>query len=133
MRAGDIVLARRGDIGRKAFIAQREDGWMCGTGCMRLRPNPEQVVPRLLFEIIGRPEVMGLIAGRAQGAIMPNLNLTILAHVPIVLPPILLQREFMDFAGPMHGMIEVLAQQNERLRAARDLLLPRLMSGEIAV
>jgi type I restriction enzyme S subunit len=30
-------------------------------------------------------------------------------------------------------MIEVLDDQNQKLRAARDLLLPRLMSGEIAV
>jgi len=30
-------------------------------------------------------------------------------------------------------MVEILAEQNQKLRAARDLLLPRLMSGEVVV
>jgi type I restriction enzyme S subunit len=133
LQAGDIVLARRGDIGRKAFVAEREAGWLCGTGCMRLRADQDAVIPRILFDTIGRPDVMGIIVGRAQGAIMPNLNLTILRDVPIILAPIPLQRQFMEYAEPIHRIIEVLAQQNERLKQARDLLLPRLMSGEIAV
>jgi type I restriction enzyme S subunit len=35
--------------------------------------------------------------------------------------------------GPLRQQITTLLIQNEKLRAARDLLLPRLMSGEIAV
>ncbi len=132
LQDGDIVLARRGDIGRKAFVAEREAGWLCGTGCMRLRTNQGKAIPRILFDTIGRQDVMGIIVGRAQGAIMPNLNLTILADVPIVLPPMPLQRQFMEYAGPIHRMIEVLAQQNEQLKLARNLLLPRLLRGEIA-
>ena len=29
MRSGDIVYGRRGDIGRKAFIGARQEGWLC--------------------------------------------------------------------------------------------------------
>lgn len=133
LQEGDIVLARRGDIGRKAFVGEREAGWMCGTGCMRVRPNSEVILPRLLFDTIGRPDVMGIIAGRAQGAIMPNLNLTIMADVPVVVPPMRLQRDFIQCTEPVHQMIGVLAQQASQLRQARDLLLPRLMSGEVTV
>jgi type I restriction enzyme S subunit len=35
--AGDIVYGRRGDIGRRALITEREDGWFCGTGCLTAR------------------------------------------------------------------------------------------------
>ncbi|HZS93724.1 MAG TPA: restriction endonuclease subunit S [Chloroflexota bacterium] len=130
---GDIVLARRGDIGRKAFISSRESGWLCGTGCMRLRPNAQIVEPRFLFETLGRPEVIGIIVSRAQGAIMPNLNLTIMSDVPVVLPPRSLQRQFIEYATPMYRQVEVLDQQNQKLQEARDLFLPRLMSGQVAV
>jgi type I restriction enzyme S subunit len=40
---------------------------------------------------------------------------------------------FDEFASPLFVQIENLDIQNKKLRAARDLLLPRLMSGEIAV
>lgn len=51
----------------------------------------------------------------------------------IVLPPQKLIDAFTDFARPVFQQIRVLQLQNRKARAARDLLLPRLMSGEVAV
>jgi type I restriction enzyme S subunit len=39
LQVGDIVYGRRGDIGRKALITEREAGWLCGTGCLRITPG----------------------------------------------------------------------------------------------
>ncbi len=50
----------------------------------------------------------------------------------ILLPPTLL-RSFEDAVSPLRQQITTLLVQNEKLRGARDLLLPRLMNGEIAV
>lgn len=46
MAAGDTVCGRRGDIGRRAFIARRQEGWLCGTGC--LRSTRDLLLPRLI-------------------------------------------------------------------------------------
>lgn len=62
-----------------------------------------------------------------------KLNSTVLEQLPILVPPEPLQRQFRDHVGTMHAQWDCLDAQNYRLRAARDLLLPRLMSGEIAV
>ena len=48
-------------------------------------------------------------------------------------PPHALLRLFSDFARPVFQEIKNLAAQNQKLRQARDLLLPRLMNGELAV
>jgi type I restriction enzyme S subunit len=45
VRPGDIVYSRRGDVEKRALIRGAEDGWLCGTGCLRVRlgehgPNP---------------------------------------------------------------------------------------------
>ncbi len=40
---------------------------------------------------------------------------------------------FDEVVAPTFSQIHNLHQQNLKLRTARDLLLPRLMSGEIAV
>jgi type I restriction enzyme S subunit len=52
---------------------------------------------------------------------------------PMLVPPTLLLDAFSDFARPCFEQIRILARTNEKLREARDLLLPRLMSGEIIV
>jgi type I restriction enzyme, S subunit len=91
------------------------------------------VVSRYFFEALGAPDTAGTIAARAKGATMPNLNATIIAGVPLLVPPRTLQRQYAEHVEPMFEMIETLADQTQKLRVARDLLLPRLMSGEIAV
>lgn len=40
-------------------------------------------------------------------------------------------REFLEIVSPIHEQLDKLDERNQKLRAARDLMLPRLMSGEI--
>ncbi len=133
MKAGDTVYGRRGDIGRRAFIGSRQVGWLCGTGCLRIRPEPDAINPRFLFDALGSPDTAGLIANRAKGATMPNLNAGVLKSVPLLVPPRRLQDIYVEHIQPMFEMQAALYEQNQRLRTARDLLLPRLMSGELTV
>jgi type I restriction enzyme S subunit len=62
-----------------------------------------------------------------------KLDTAVLSEVPILVPPEPVQRQFRDYVAPLHAQWDNLDQQIEHLRSARDLLLPRLMSGEIAV
>jgi type I restriction enzyme S subunit len=133
MIPGDTVYGRRGDIGRRAFISRRHAGWFCGTGSLRIRPNPKEINPCYLFDTLGSPETAGTIANRAKGATMPNLNGGVLKSVPVLVAPRSLQDIYAEQVEPMSDLIETLAVQNQKLRAARDLLLPRLMSGEISL
>jgi type I restriction enzyme S subunit len=133
MKVGDIVYGRRGDIGRRAFIGKRQDGYFCGTGCLRMRPDGEEIIPRFLFETLGSPETAGFIANQAKGSTMPNLSAGALKNVPIMRPTRQIQRLFVEAIEPMYEMAEVLMEQSQKLAQARDLLLPRLMNGEIAV
>lgn len=129
MQPGDIVYGRRGDIGRRAFVMPHQAGWFCGTGCLRIRPNSAVVNGWYLFNYLGREDVVSLIAGRAQGVTMPNLNSTVMSSVSVQLPPRKLQEEFARVTYPMAEARECLIAQSENLRATRDLLLPRLVSG----
>jgi type I restriction enzyme S subunit len=133
MRPGDIVYGRRGDIGRRAYITELEHGWFCGTGCLRLRPDPEKVAPRYLFDALGLPVTDGMIKGRAQGATMPNLSAGVMADVELMAAPLTLQREYVDLVEPLTKILANLEQANIRLASARDLLLPRLISGELSI
>jgi type I restriction enzyme S subunit len=133
MTEGDTVYGRRGDIGRRAFISARQVGWLCGTGCLRIRPDVKEINSRFLFDALGSPDTAGTIANRAKGATLLNLNSTVLKSVPILVPPRPLQDLYAAQVQPIGNLIELLSEQNSKLKAARDLLLPRLMSGEVEV
>jgi type I restriction enzyme, S subunit len=132
LRVGDTVYGRRGDIGRRAFIGHRENGWICGTGCLRLRPNSLKVAARYLFDALGSPQTEGTIIARARGATMPNLNASIMKSILVLIPSRSLQDIYVDIVSPTEDALINLAEQNERLCKARNLLLPRLMNGVIS-
>jgi type I restriction enzyme S subunit len=67
------------------------------------------------------------------GVSVPSLDRKAVHRVEILVPPKKLIAIFDEFASPLFAQVENLGAQNDKLRAARDLLLPRLMSGEITV
>ena len=42
---GDILYARRGDVGKCAYTIGSQKGWLCGTGCLRVTINKEKALP----------------------------------------------------------------------------------------
>jgi len=64
---------------------------------------------------------------------VPGLNRDFAYSRPLLVPEPRIIRNFLETAVPLHEQIAKLDEMNQKLRAARDLLLPRLMSGEIAV
>ena len=133
MIPGDTVFGRRGEIGRKAFIGENQRGFFCGTGCLRIRPKPEKIDPRYLFETLGSPATAGFIVNQAKGSTMPNLSAGALKNVPILCPPEGIQAEYVEKSAPIFEQVEILDRENVQLAKARDLLLPRLMDGRIPV
>lgn len=86
LQLGDIVFARRGDLGRSAVVTEREVGWLCGTGSMLFRPLQE-VHPEFISRLIGTPMYKGLLVASSIGSTMANLNPKTFSALPIVLPP----------------------------------------------
>ena len=64
---------------------------------------------------------------------VPGLNRDFAYSRPLLVPEPRIVRDFLETGNPLHEQIGKLDETNEKLRAARDLLLPRLMSGAIAV
>ena len=64
---------------------------------------------------------------------VPGLNRDMAYSRPLLLPPKTVLQDFLEVVNPVYKQIVKLEQLNQKLRAARDLLLPRLMNGEVAV
>lgn len=106
LSAGDIVYGRRGDIGRQALISIKEEGWLCGTGCLRISLGETVLNPKFLHYYLRQQEVIAWITNQAVGATMPNLNTGILRSIPICFPPLPIQRRIADILSAYDELIE---------------------------
>jgi type I restriction enzyme S subunit len=133
LEEGDIVVSRRGDVERRALVTQRERGWLCGTGCLRIRAGGTHEDCIFLYYYLGHPTVRAWIVRHAQGATMPNLNTRILGSLPVLLPPPAIRARVCSLLEPMHMRREANFDESATLAQLRDTLLPKLISGEIRV
>jgi len=85
VKRGDLIYARRGDVGRGSLVGAREDGWLCGTGCLKVTPDPSKIDSRYLFYLTSLPETIGWLVNHAKGTTMLNLNTAILSSLPLVI------------------------------------------------
>jgi len=117
VRAGDIVYSRRGDVARRALVRGYEDGWLCGTGCLRVRPGKYGPDPRYTSYYLGHPSVREWFIRHAHGATMANLNTSILSACPFLLPPLPEQRAIAHILGTLDDKIELNRRMSETLEA----------------
>src|SRR5260370_925189 len=91
VRENDIVIARRGEMGRCALVTSEMDGWLCGTGSFVIRLKKECDVVFALLQIAS-PQVKAHLEEQAVGVTLKNLNQVILSALQIPLPPLATQR-----------------------------------------
>lgn len=115
VRRGDIVYSRRGDVGKRALVRPAEDGWLCGTGCLRVRLGNSGIDSRYAAYYLGHPDVREWILRHAVGATMPNLNTSILEALPFVVPPVPEQQSIADYLTAIEDKIEVNRRISETL------------------
>jgi len=107
LRIGDIVYSRRGDVEKRALIRSREEGWLCGTGCLKVRLGSGIVDPLFASFWLGHPSIKEWIVRHAVGATMPNLNTAIMSAVPFALPPPSEQKAIASVLGTLDDKIEL--------------------------
>jgi len=106
LRKGDIVYGRRGDIGRRALIRDREAGWLCGTGSLRISLGVNVLDPGFLYHYLGQEMVIEWIYNQAVGATLPNLNTGIIRSISVTYPPIATQRTIAGILSTYDDLIE---------------------------
>ena len=101
---GDVLLARRGEMGRCAAITRRENGYLCGTGSMFLRPLRDAFAPEYLAALLSSENMRSMLERVAIGTTLLNLNSTIVGGVLIPVPPIELQFKYARFLARLDAI-----------------------------
>ena len=119
---GDILYARRGDVGKCAYTVFAQQGWLCGTGCLRVTIDKEKAFPKFIFFQLQKRETIGWVEKHAIGATMLNLNTSILGDVPIELPPLSIQHRIATILSRYDSLIENYQKQIKLLEEAAQRL-----------
>lgn len=126
-RKGDIVFARRGEMGRCAPIDETEAGWLCGTGSMLVRLKEHRLLPQFAALLLSQAGVRDTLTLESVGATMDNLNTRILAKIRIPVPPPPDQQAILAFldreTAKIDRLIEVRQKQVERLQEQRTAVI----------
>ena len=85
IKSGDILFPRRGDLGRIAVAQESNEGWICGTGCLRAR-LAQNAFPDFIHQYLQLDYVVKWLKSNALGQTMLNLNTEIIGALPIDLP-----------------------------------------------
>ena len=122
VKENDIVYSRRGDVEKCAFITNEQSGWLCGTGCLRVRFKSQEVDPLFCALYLSTDEIKGWVSGNAVGTTMPNLNSLILAQLPLFLPPLPEQKAIASVLSSLDDKIDLLHRQNKTLETMAETL-----------
>jgi type I restriction enzyme S subunit len=96
LKEGDVILGRRGEMGRCGLVRKKESGWFCGTGSLYVRPDSKKLNSLFLYYFLSSQPVKKYLNDNAGGTTMANLNLKIVNEIPISLPPLVEQQLIVD-------------------------------------
>lgn len=129
LRQGDIVLGRRGEMGRAGIAGPGHVGMLCGTGSLILRPRT--VSSPFLHSVVTSPRMKSHLERNSLGATLPNLNASIVRSSPAPDAPARVQSEFaegLDCLGKVVAITRAEAAAGERLF---NSLQSRAFRGEL--
>lgn len=129
LHPGDIVVARRGDLGRCAVVGEEQQGWLCGTGCFVISP-PGTVDPRYLAAFLRSPGARAWLDTHATGSLaLRTISLDVLGMLPIALPDLDVQRSIGEamtsFDAHERRLLDQLAMTREMRSQALNSYLAR--------
>lgn len=137
MLVGDIVVARRGELGRCGLVTQIEEGWLCGTGSLLVRTKRDVFNPGYFQELFSSSGVCDLLRLASVGSTMDNLNAGMVGRLRFPLPSVEEQTQILKFIGVERAKNKAAISTTEREIALmleyRTRLTADIVTGKLDV
>jgi type I restriction enzyme, S subunit len=127
LEIGDLVFARRGELGRAAVTHDQAVGWLCGTGSLRVRTRQSVLDSRFAEYVLQSAKTRAYFEMYAVGSTMANLNTSIVLGLHIPLPSLDEQRGVVQFLDAETARIDALrASRLTQISVLEELELARI-------
>jgi len=124
---GDVIMARRGEMGRCAVVSEDEDGFLCGTGSLFIRTT-SHVFEHYLTKVLTCRETKDYLSGFSVGSTMNNLNQRVLNNLLVPLPPLNEQKRIVAKVDQLMALCDDLESKLQKSQKRND----RLMEAAVA-
>lgn len=125
LRAGDVAIGRRGEMGRCAIVSDEMSGWLCGTGCFVLRLK-KSCDARYITALLSSPTIKTYLEKVAVGGTLKNLNQDILGQVKLPVPAYDVQLSLVEEIKNEETIIdankELIVRFEKKIQAVMDRL-----------
>ena len=122
LQLGDVVMGRRGEMGRCAVV--EHEGLLCGTGSLLIRTNGD-LSADYIQKIISFPSFKRTIEDMAVGQTMPNLNVPIVSAFQIIKPPKSVQDQYYAFVAQVDKSKSVIQKSLDETQLLFDSLMQK--------
>lgn len=131
-RLNDVLIAKDGSYLKHTFVVDDEIDLVILSSIAILRPNG-RFLPNQLALYLRLPHIKERMKGYVSGVAIPRIILKDFRQFLVLVPPASLQRQWAERCDAMLSLCRMLVRKNANLRATRDLLLPKLISGDLDV
>lgn len=135
LKEGDVIMGRRGEMGRCGLVQKKEDGWLCGTGSLYFRPNTNFLDSKYLYFYLSSEPIKKYLNENAGGTTMANLNLKIVNDIPIHLPSTekqkLIVEQIESRLSVCDKLEETINQSLAQAETLRQSILKRAFEGKL--
>lgn len=128
MSPGEIVIGRRGDMGRCAVVQERHKGWLCGTGSMIIRLV--DIDADFLQRVLSSPRAISAIEDSSVGTTMVNINQGTLAGLKVQIPPLPEQLAIATALSNLDALLNALEQVIAKKRNIKQAAMQELLTGK---
>jgi len=122
LKNGDVVMGRRGEMGRCAVVVS--DGYLCGTGSLLIRTKGD-VTADYIQKSISFPSFKKSIEDMAVGQTMPNLNVPIVSKFQIIKPPMEVQNDYYKFVEQIDKSKLSVQKSLDKLKLLKKALMQK--------
>lgn len=137
LRVGDVVVARRGELGRSAVTTRKSAGALCGTGSAIVRLAPGRLDPNYFQLVFSSTQNRDALSQYSVGSTMDNLNANLVGRMRIPCPPIAEQGAIVEYlrheAGEIDAAISDAREGIALSRERRSALISAAVTGKIDV
>lgn len=138
-KAGDIIMAvtdmtqDRRVVARAARVPKLEEPlFVFSMDTVKIEPN-ENVPKEYLYSMFRFSDFADAVKQHANGANVLHLNPASIENHIFLCPLEEVMKSFSNIVSPIFALADCLSLTNTKLRQTRDLLLPKLISGQLAV
>ena len=119
---GNLMVARKGDVRKCAYITENENGWMTGSDCLKVVLDESKCYSKFIYYQLRSDYIGRWLEKVSIGATMPSLNTGLLSGIEMVLPPIEIQKQIADILSAYDDLIENNQKQINLLEEAAQRL-----------